>query len=104
MEVEFTKKLKNELEFKITGDKYTVTGILQKKLLDDKNVEMAAYYVDHPDKNECTFTLKTIKGSDAKEVLDKAMADCKKEMSEFNKQVLALLSGVSTSKKKAKKK
>lgn len=104
MDVEVIKKTKNEIEFKIIGDRYTVTGFLQKKLLENKDVEMAAYYVDHPEKDECIFTLRTAEGKDAKEILDKAMADCKKELAEFNKQALALLSKVSTPKRKGKKK
>ena len=97
------KKTKNEIEFKIIGDKYTVTGFLQKKLLADKDVEFAAYYIDHPDNDECKFTVRTVKGVDAKDALDKAMSECKKEMADLNKQVLAVLSEVS-SKKKSKKK
>ncbi len=104
MDIEVIKKGKNELEFKIKGDKYTVTGFLQKKLLENKSVESASYYVDHPDNDECIFTIKTVKTADAKEVLDSAMAECKKEVSDFNKQVLALMSEISTSKKKSKKK
>ena len=103
MQTEIIKKTKNEIEFRIIGDKYTVTGFLQKKLLADKDVEFAAYYIDHPDKDECRFTVRTVKGVDAKDALDKAMSDCKKEMAELNKQVLALLSEAA-SKKKAKKK
>ena len=74
------------------------------KLLENKSVESASYYVDHPDNDECIFTIKTVKTADAKEVLDSAMAECKKEVSDFNKQVLALMSEISTSKKKSKKK
>ena len=91
MDVEILKKTKNELEFKILGDKYTVTGFLQSKLLENPNVEEASYLITHPDTDEVIFHIKT-KKQDAKDALDLAMKVCKKEMADFNKNVLSLIS------------
>ncbi len=42
------KDTKNELEIEITGESHTLCNALRKTLMEDKDVEAAAYVVDHP--------------------------------------------------------
>lgn len=41
-------KSKNEIKIEIEGAGHTLCNILQKKLLEDKNVDLAGYDVPHP--------------------------------------------------------
>ena len=48
MEVKVLTKTKNDLKIEIVGEDHTVCNLLQKALLDDKNVEIAGYDQPHP--------------------------------------------------------
>jgi DNA-directed RNA polymerase subunit L len=48
MNVKVIKKSENELKIEIEGAGHGVCNLLQKKLLEDKNVEQAGYDVPHP--------------------------------------------------------
>jgi len=39
---------KNELEIEITGETHTLCNALRKTLMEDKDVEAAAYVIEHP--------------------------------------------------------
>jgi len=42
------KDTKNELEIEITGESHTLCNALRKTLMADKDVESAAYIMEHP--------------------------------------------------------
>jgi DNA-directed RNA polymerase subunit L len=86
MEVEFTKKSENHLEFTLKGEKHTYPNLLKTRLLQDKDVEFASYVQDHPYNNEAKFVVKTGKKPAKKAVLD-AIAKIDSELEELGKAV-----------------
>ncbi len=48
MELKVISKTKNDLKFEIIGEDHTFCNLLQKVLLEDKNVEIAGYDQPHP--------------------------------------------------------
>ncbi len=42
------KDTKTELEIEVTGESHTLCNALRKTLMEDKDVEAAAYVIDHP--------------------------------------------------------
>lgn len=48
MKVNVLKKTANELKIEIEGAGHGLCNLLQKKLLEDKNVDMAGYDISHP--------------------------------------------------------
>jgi DNA-directed RNA polymerase subunit L len=48
LKVKVLKKTGNELRIEIEGSGHGLCNLLQKKLLEDKNVDMAGYDVPHP--------------------------------------------------------
>lgn len=68
MEIEFTKKQANHVEFKLMGETHTFANLLKSHLVDDPNVEFVAYKLEHPMDKDALFVLRT-KGKEAKKVL-----------------------------------
>ncbi len=48
MKVKVLKKTENELKIELEGSGHGVCNLLQKKILEDKNVDQAGYDVPHP--------------------------------------------------------
>lgn len=48
MKVKVLKKTKNELKIEVEGAGHGLCNLLQKKLLEDKKVDLAGYDVPHP--------------------------------------------------------
>ena len=87
------KDTKNELEIEITGESHTLCNALRKTLMEDKDVESAAYVMEHPIIGEPKLY---IKAKNPKKSLKKAAEDIQSRCDELKK-------GISTPKKKAKK-
>ena len=48
MKIKILKKTANELKIEIEGTGHGLCNLLQKKLLEDKSVDMAGYDISHP--------------------------------------------------------
>ncbi len=48
MKINVLKKTENELKIEIQGADHGICNLLQKKILQDKNVDLAGYDVPHP--------------------------------------------------------
>ena len=48
MKIKVLKKTANELKIEIEGSGHGLCNLLQKKLLEDKSVDMAGYDIPHP--------------------------------------------------------
>ena len=48
MKIKVLKKTANELKIEIEGTGHGLCNLLQKKLLEDKSVDMAGYDISHP--------------------------------------------------------
>jgi len=48
MKVTVLNKTKNELKIELEGAGHTICNLLQRKLLEDENVDLAGYDIPHP--------------------------------------------------------
>jgi DNA-directed RNA polymerase subunit L len=48
MKVNVLKRTENELKIEVEGAGHTICNLLQKRLLEDENVELAGYDISHP--------------------------------------------------------
>jgi DNA-directed RNA polymerase subunit L len=87
------KDTKNELEIEITGESHTLCNALRKTLMEDKDVESAAYIMEHPIIGEPKLY---VKAKNPKKSLKKAAETIKKRCDELKKEI--------NTPKKAKKK
>ncbi|MDD1774977.1 MAG: DNA-directed RNA polymerase subunit L [Methanobacterium sp.] len=86
------KDTKNELEIEITGESHTLCNALRKTLMEDKDVEAAAYVMEHPIIGEPKLY---VKAKNPKKSLEKAAETIKSRCDELKK-------GISTPKKTKK--
>ena len=91
---------KNELEIEITGETHTLCNALRKTLMEDKDVEAAAYVIEHPIIGEPKLY---IKAKNPKKSLKKAAETLQSRCGEFKELIDADADGKTTGKKKAKK-
>ena len=95
------KDTKNELEIEITGESHTLCNALRKTLMEDKDVESAAYVVEHPIIGEPKLYLKA---KNPRKSLKKAAETLKSRCDEFKNLIEASESSKSTSKSTSKSK
>ena len=86
MEVEFTKKSENHIEFTLKGERHTYPNLLKSRLLQDKDVEFASYIQENAADNLAKFVVKTGKKPAKKAVLD-AIAKIDSELDDFSKAI-----------------
>ncbi len=78
------KDTKNELEIEITGESHTICNALRKTLMEDKDVEAAAYIMEHPIIGEPKLY---VKAKDPKKSLKKAAETIKLRCDELKKEI-----------------
>lgn len=86
---------KNELEIEITGETHTLCNALRKTLMEDEEVEAAAYKVEHPIIGEPKLY---IKAKNPREALKKAAETLKSRCDEFKTSIETAESEAETSK------
>ncbi|NYB51727.1 MAG: DNA-directed RNA polymerase subunit L [Methanobacteriaceae archaeon] len=90
---------RNELEIEITGETHTLCNALRKTLMEDEDVESAAYVIEHPIIGEPKLY---IKAKNPKKSLKKAAETLKSRCDEF-KELIESDGNGKTKGKKAKK-
>jgi len=78
------KDTKSELEIEITGESHTLCNALRKTLMEDKDVESAAYIVEHPIIGEPKLY---IKAKNPRKSLKKAAETLKSRCDEIKNQL-----------------
>lgn len=78
------KDEKKELEIEITGESHSLCNALRTVLMEDKNVESAAYAIDHPIIGQPRLY---IKAKNPRQSLKKAAKTLQKRCGEFKKLV-----------------
>ncbi|MCC7551978.1 MAG: DNA-directed RNA polymerase subunit L [Methanobacterium sp.] len=91
---------KNELEIEITGETHTLCNALRKTLMEDKDVESAAYVIEHPIIGEPKLY---IKAKNPKKSLKNAAETLKSRCEEFKELIESDGDEKTKEKKKAKK-
>jgi DNA-directed RNA polymerase subunit L len=87
MEIKTLKKTPNELRIEIEGVGHTVCNLLQKRLVEDEDVDLAGYDVPHPLASSAIIYVRT-KGSVRPEAaLQKALEKVRETDKEFSKEL-----------------
>ena len=84
MELEVISSDKNSLEFYLQGERHTFSNLLKSRLLEDKDVEMVSYMLEHPTSTKSRFILKT-SGKTPKKAIEDAAKKIEEELEEFEK-------------------
>ena len=82
MEIEIVKSEKNYVEIIVRGDDYGVANAVKELLLEDKDIEFAAYRVDHPQVGKPVLMVRTKDGNPINAV-KYALKKLKKQATEF---------------------
>jgi len=95
------KDTKNELEIEITGESHTLCNTLRKTLMEDKDVESAAYIMEHPIIGEPKLY---IKAKNPRKSLKKAAKTLKSRCNKIKKEIKPPKTTKAKSKSKSKTK
>lgn len=82
MEIKVLKNEEDYLEIELKGEEYGLPNMLKELLLEDKNVEFAAYRMDHPAVSSPVLMVRTSSGSPVS-ALKNAIKRLKKMASDF---------------------
>ncbi|MBD3210829.1 hypothetical protein GF318_05590 [Candidatus Micrarchaeota archaeon] len=89
MEVKVLAKEKNVLELELEGGDRSLAQVIAERLNQEKDVDFAAYKVDHPLVSDPRLYVRTKKGDPVKLVLD-TLKEIKKEVADFRKQFVEI--------------
>jgi len=87
MEIEVLEKGKNKLKIKLKGETHTLCNSLRRELLNDKDVKVAGYAVEHSLLGD-PFLI--VEGKTPKQALLKAINKLKKRNKEFKTKLKSL--------------
>jgi len=93
MRVKVLKKSPSELKIEIEGARHGLCNLLQKKLLEDKNVDQAGYDVPHPLASNPVIYLRMKGSAKAEAALLEAAEKARSENDEFGKALKSALKG-----------
>jgi len=91
MKVNMLKKTSNELRIEIEGAGHTVCNLLQKKILEEKSVDMAGYDMPHPLTPNAIIYVRTKGTVKPEQVLRAAIANAREMNKEFGKELTRAL-------------
>jgi len=86
MRIDLLKRSPSELKIEIEGEGHTFCNLLQKTLLDDKDVEVAGYDQPHPLIPRPTLYLRAKGEKRAEKLLEKALEGIVELTEEFKKK------------------
>lgn len=86
MNVKVLKKTPNELRIEVEGAGHTLCSILQKRLLEDENVDLAGYDVPHPLASNPVIYVRTKGEEKPEQALRKAVDRARDINREFKKE------------------
>ncbi|MEM3696125.1 MAG: DNA-directed RNA polymerase subunit L [Candidatus Bathyarchaeia archaeon] len=87
MKIKTLKKTPNELKIEIEGLGHTICNLLQKRLLEDENVDLAGYDIPHPLASNSIIYVRTKGKVKPEEALLKALEKTREMNEEFRKEV-----------------
>jgi len=85
MKVNILKKTENELKIEVEGASHTICNLLQKRLLEDEDVELAGYDIPHPLTPVPIICVRTKGKVKPEEALLKALEKAREMNEEFGK-------------------
>ena len=87
MKVKVLKKTKNELKIEVEGAGHGLCNLLQKKLLEDKIVDLAGYDVPHPLASNPVIYVRTKGAAKPQDALITAAEKARETNSTFSKEL-----------------
>jgi DNA-directed RNA polymerase subunit L len=91
MKVNVLKKTSNELRIEIEGAGHTVCNLLQKKILEEKGVDLAGYDIPHPLTPNAIIYVRTKGTAKPEQVLRDALENARGMNKEFSKELVRAL-------------
>jgi len=91
MKVNVLKKTSNELRIEIEGAGHTVCNMLQKKILEEKNVDLAGYDIPHPLTPTAPIYVRTKGSVKPEQILRNALENARDTNKEFGKELARAL-------------
>lgn len=87
MKVKTLKRTSNELKIEVEGIGHTLCNLLQKRLLEDRNVALAGYDIPHPLASNPVIYVRTRGDVKPEEALRKAVKKAREINKEFGKEL-----------------
>jgi DNA-directed RNA polymerase subunit L len=87
MKIKILKKTSDELKIEVEGAGHTVCNLLQKKLLEDENVDLAGYNIPHPLASNSIIYVRTKGNVKPETALRGAVEKARKMNKEFSKEL-----------------
>jgi len=87
LKVNVLKRAENELKIEVEGVGHTLCNLLQKKLLEDENVDMAGYDIPHPLASNPIIYVRTKGGVKPEEALRRAVEKLLELSDEFGREL-----------------
>ena len=87
MKVKTLKKTSNELKIEAEGVGHTICNLLQKRLLEDENVDLAGYDIPHPLASNSVIYIRTKGNVKPEEALRNAVKKAREMNKEFSKEL-----------------
>jgi len=91
MKVKLIKKTGNELKIEIEGSSHGLCNMLQKRLLEDKEVELAGYDVPHPLAASPVIYMRMKGDAKAEDALVRAAEKVREQNDAFGKELARVL-------------
>ena len=86
MKVNVLKRTPDELKIEIEGAGHTICNILQKRILEEENVDLAGYDIPHPMASNPIIYIRTTGNVKPEQVLRNAMEKARETNKEFGKE------------------
>lgn len=87
MKIKTLKKTQNELKIEVEGVGHTLCNLLQKRLSEDENVDLAGYDIPHPLASNSIIYVRTKGNVKPEEALLKALKKARDINEKFRKEV-----------------
>jgi DNA-directed RNA polymerase subunit L len=87
LKVNVLKRKENELKIEVEGAGHTICNLLQKKLLEDENVDMAGYDIPHPLASNPIIYVRTKGGVTPEQALRRAVEKLLELSDEFSREL-----------------
>jgi DNA-directed RNA polymerase subunit L len=87
LKINVLKRTENELKIEVEGAGHTLCNLLQKKLLEDEDVDMAGYDIPHPLVSKPIIYVRTKGKVTPEEALRKAIEKLLKLSDEFGREL-----------------
>jgi DNA-directed RNA polymerase subunit L len=87
LKIKTLKKTSNELKIEVEGVGHTLCNLLQKRLLEDENVDLAGYDIPHPLAPNSIIYVRTKGNVKPEDALLKALEKTREMNEKFRKEV-----------------